>query len=563
MAPSNRRLRAALLCPPSFVGLLGGVLFWWRSLYPSMMPRGPGWQGAVSAISFGFGYLLGALAGYVASIVLRRLGHEPDERVRRWAWIGLGVVGAAVVGVGLATWLRWQNDQRDLLGMEHMSAVALVPMVGVTLVVLAALALIGRLVGHGVRWVDRMLARRVPAAAAHAITAVAVLVIALVVTRGLVFDGSVSWMNERWARFDTTTAAGVEQPPSPARSGSPASLVPWDTLGEYGRTFVAQATTEAQLRAFHGPDAEVAEPVRAYAGLRSADSPDERAALAVRDLERAGGFDREVVCVVTATGSGWVDPDGVLALELLHAGDTAIISQQYSYLPSWLAFIVHRDRAAEAGAVLYEHVYRRWSELPEASRPRLVIFGESLGSYGAEAPFVGSGPAESLANMADGASAMLFTGPTAANTIWKQLTEARQPGTPVWRPVYDGGTTVQFANRPSNLEPPPTIWREPRILYVHHPSDPVGNWSWSSLWRRPAWMDDPLGYDITPNVSWFPFVSGLQEVSDLIAGFGAPSGYGHNYDVDFASAWAAVVPPEGWTTADTERLQAHIPSESI
>jgi uncharacterized membrane protein len=370
-------------------------------------------------------------------------------------------------------------------------------------------------------------------------------------------------MNERWARFDTTTAAGVEQPPSPARSGSPASLVPWDTLGEYGRTFVAQATTEAQLRAFHGPVAEVAEPVRAYAGLRSADSPDERAALAVRDLERAGGFDREVVCVVTATGSGWVDPDGVLALELLHAGDTAIISQQYSYLPSWLAFIVHRDRAAEAGAVLYEHVYRRWSELPEASRPRLVIFGESLGSYGAEAPFVGSGPAESLANMADGASAMLFTGPTAANTIWKQLTEARQPGTPVWRPVYDGGTTVQFANRPSNLEPPPTIWREPRILYVHHPSDPVGNWSWSSLWRRPAWMDDPLGYDITPNVSWFPFVSGLQEVSDLIAGFGAPSGYGHNYDVDFASAWAAVVPPEGWTTADTERLQAHIPSESI
>jgi len=563
VAPSNRRLRAALLCPPSFVGLLGGVLFWWRSLYPSMMPRGPGWQGAVSAISFGFGYLLGALAGYVASIVLRRLGHEPDERVRRWAWIGLGVVGAAVVGVGLATWLRWQNDQRDLLGMEHMSAVALVPMVGVTLVVLAALALIGRLVGHGVRWVDRMLARRVPAAAAHAITAVAVLVIALVVTRGFVFDGSVSWMNERWARFDTTTAAGVEQPTSPARSGSPASLVPWDTLGEYGRTFVAQATTEAQLRAFHGPDAEVAEPVRAYAGLRSADSPDERAALAVRDLERAGGFDREVVCVVTATGSGWVDPDGVLALELLHAGDTAIISQQYSYLPSWLAFIVHRDRAAEAGAVLYEHVYRRWSELPEASRPRLVVFGESLGSYGAEAPFVGSGPAESLANMADGASAMLFTGPTAANTIWKQLTEARQPGTPVWRPVYDGGTTVQFANRPSNLEPPPTIWREPRILYVHHPSDPVGNWSWSSLWRRPAWMDDPLGYDITPNVSWFPFVSGLQEVSDLIAGFGAPSGYGHNYDVDFASAWAAVVPPEGWTTADTERLQAHIPSESI
>jgi len=39
----------------------------------------------------------------------------------------------------------------------------------------------------------------------------------------------------------------------------------------------------------------------------------------------------------------------VLALELLHAGNTAIVSQQYSFLPSWAAFIVHRDRAAEAG----------------------------------------------------------------------------------------------------------------------------------------------------------------------------------------------------------------------
>jgi uncharacterized membrane protein len=258
-----------------------------------------------------------------------------------------------------------------------------------------------------------------------------------------------------------------------------------------------------------------------------------------------------------------VDPDGVLALELLHAGNTAIVAQQYSYLPSWLAFIVHRDRAREAGAALYEAVHRRWSELPADSRPRLIVFGESLGSYGAEKPFIGEDVASSVAHMVDGTSGMLFTGPTSENTIWKQLTDAREPGTPVWRPVYDGGAAVQFANRPSDLEPPAASWQQPRILYVHHPSDPVGNWSWASIWRRPAWMDEPLGYDITPDVSWFPFVSGLQEVGDLIAGFGAPSGYGHNYDVDFASAWAAVVPPDGWTTADTQRLQEHIPSEQI
>jgi uncharacterized membrane protein len=47
-------------------------------------------------------------------------------------------------------------------------------------------------------------------------------------------------------------------------------------------------------------------------------------------------------------------------------------------------------------------------------------------------------------------------------------------------------------------------------------------------------------------------------VADLIAGFSAPSGYGHNYAVDFAAGWAAVAPPEGWTTADTVRLQRHL-----
>ena len=64
------------------------------------------------------------------------------------------------------------------------------------------------------------------------------------------------------------------------------SLIPWDTLGEYGRTFVAQATNETEVQAFHGPDAEVMQPIRAYVGLDSADTPEERAELAARDLER-------------------------------------------------------------------------------------------------------------------------------------------------------------------------------------------------------------------------------------------------------------------------------------
>jgi uncharacterized membrane protein len=37
-------------------------------------------------------------------------------------------------------------------------------------------------------------------------------------------------------------------------------------------------------------------------------------------------------------------------------------------------------------------------------------------------------------------------------------------------------------------------------------------------------------------------------------GFSASPGHGHNYNPDFAYAWAALVAPPDWTSADTERL---------
>ena len=71
----------------------------------------------------------------------------------------------------------------------------------------------------------------------------------------------------------------------------------------------------------------------------------------------------------------------------------------------------------------------------------------------------------------------------------------------------------------------------------------------------------PKGYDVLARAGWFPIVTGVQEVADLIAGFSAPSGYGHNYAIDFVSGWAAVVPPVQWTEADSARLQQHLAPE--
>jgi uncharacterized membrane protein len=550
-----------LLGRPTFGGTAVALLFWWWSLDPSMLPRTGSSQGAVSGLSAAVGYLLGTLAGYAAGALLRRLGRAPTPRAGRLAWLALGVVAVVVVAAGLVQWTGWQNQQRDLVDMEHLSPSVLVTVVGVTLAVFLVLFLVGRLVGHGIAAFDRLLSRRLPRLAAHAVTAALFVAAGVFVTRDVVVDGFLDWANRRFAAFDTTTAAGVVAPTTPAASGSPASLAPWATLGEYGRTFVAGGTTQAELRAFHGPGAEVQEPIRVYAGLRSAGSAEERAALAVRELERTGAFQREVLAVVTTTGTGWVDPNAASALEYLHRGDTAMAGLQYSYLPSWISFLVDRDEAAEAGTALYEQVHRRWSQLPAEGRPRLIVFGESLGSFGAEAAFRGGDAGASLGKLVAGSDGALFTGPTASNHIWDQLTDAREAGSPVWKPVFGDGAAVQFANRPADLERPDPAWRQPRVLYVHHPSDPVGNASVESVWRRPEWTDNPKGYDVPARAGWFPIVTGLQEVADLIAGFSAPSGYGHNYGIDFAAGWAAVAPPDGWTTADTARLQQHLPAE--
>ena len=47
-----------------------------------------------------------------------------------------------------------------------------------------------------------------------------------------------------------------------------------------------------------------------------------------------------------------------------------------------------QEKARQAGQALFGAVSARIRALPEAQRPKLVVFGESLGSFGGEAPFL-------------------------------------------------------------------------------------------------------------------------------------------------------------------------------
>lgn len=121
-------------------------------------------------------------------------------------------------------------------------------------------------------------------------------------------------------------------PGSDFRSAGTESAIAWEDLGRHGGAFIGGGPSASDITAVTGVAAE--ELIRVYAGIASAETLRERADLVVAELERTGAFERSVLVVATTTGSGWLEPQTVDALEYLHAGDTAIASMQYAYTPS-------------------------------------------------------------------------------------------------------------------------------------------------------------------------------------------------------------------------------------
>ena len=76
-------------------------------------------------------------------------------------------------------------------------------------------------------------------------------------------------------------------------------------------------------------------------------------------------------------------------------------------------------------------------------------------------------------------------------------------------------------------------------------------------------MDSPRGYDVPAAARWFPIVSGVQAVPDLINQLSTPPGFGHVYWTDYVKGWVLVAPPDGWTDVDTERLEQFLHSREI
>jgi uncharacterized membrane protein len=366
-------------------------------------------------------------------------------------------------------------------------------------------------------------------------------------TRDVVFERGILSVADRIAAAkDRATEPGVLRPYSPLLSGSPDSLVAWGDLGNKGRSFTGAALSADEIARFNGGEATT--PIRVYVGRAAYDEYHDGAALAVAELERTGAFDRSVLAVSGTTGTGWINPTTVEALEFMNAGDTAVVTMQYSYLPSWVSFLVDREEAGNATRELVDAVYERWLREPEESRPKLVVFGESMGVPAIEASFDGL---EDLLARTDGA---LLIGAPDGSPIHGRVTADRDPGSPVWRPVYRGGEHVRFAQFPErDLSLGGAPWEHPRVVYLQNASDPVVWWSPNLMFQRPEWLRTPLGPDVTEAIDWFPLVTFWQTTVDMAVSYGAPAPHGHRYGSNPVDAWQVIIPPPDWDPAEGAR----------
>lgn len=527
------------------MGLVLAVLFVCVSLTPSLLPRTWLAQGVISGVSGSIGYGLGVIMAALWRWATRgRL--VPPDRIRLWGNGFVAAVLLVLLSLSLLFGSMWQRRLHALIGEPAPGRLGYARVLLVTVfIVVVGIAAARAVLGFG-RWTTRLARRKVPEVPAVIAGVAAVSLLGVVMVDGVLHDGVISFATLASSEVNNSTGSAARPPTLPTRSGSSQSLVSWRSLGREGRSFVAGGPTAAQVSEFTGQPAK--EPIRVYVGLQS--SPEASAEVAVRELARTGAAERAVLCVVTTTGTGWVDPYGAAALEYMLGGDTAIVGTQFSYLPSWLSFLTEQERSAQAGAALFDQVYAYWSTLPAAHRPRLLVFGESLGSLGSEAAFR---DLDDVRARTDGA---LWLGPTNANPLWRKLQADRDRGSPEVLPVYGNGTVVRFGSRPEDLTRPPDPWPPPRVVYIQNPSDPVTWWSPRLLFAEPDWLEEAPGYDVQSTMRWYPVVTFLQVTADLALAQRARVAHGHYFHGATVAGWAAVTQPADWPPARSAELTA-------
>ncbi|MBN2169646.1 MAG: alpha/beta-hydrolase family protein, partial [Actinobacteria bacterium] len=271
-----------------------------------------------------------------------------------------------------------------------------------------------------------------------------------------------------------------EPPDTSLVSGGPGSLVPWETLSVQGRRYVSTyLRTEWIDRVMNRPGESI-QPIRVFAALDGAGTDEERVELALRELDRTGAFDRPLLMVISPTGTGYVNYVAVESAEYMSLGNMASVALQYSKRPSVLSM----DRVPE-GVKQYrmfmEALHTKLKERPEEKRPRVVMFGESLGAWTSEDAFEDQGT-DGMQEL--GVERGLWIG-TPHATKWKD----QVLGPP--RDDVDKSLVGVFNDFGQVEALPPEEREKLRYVMISHYNDAVAQCGLDLLVRQPKWLGDP------------------------------------------------------------------------
>lgn len=556
-ATGHRARHAAVVSPLSTGGFLGASVAGWISTSPSLLPR-TWWMWAANiSLSQTYGYAAGVLAQRLGSRTMRELGVQitvlPEHR-RRARFLG----AAALTGISAYSWVRGVLRQREISQLVNQEPKNL------------ATHAVGTAAGIGFSLTGLAIVRAVTATATlyrallrpylppRLLQAVAVILTAVTVglaTERLVRGRFLERALEQAEAANRLIAPDVPQPTSPLRSGSPHSHESWRSLGAPGRKIVAGGASRELIARTVGADAM--EPIRVYAGKTSARSLEQTVDAVIAELDRTGAWDRDTLVLFTGTGTGWLQEWSLSALEFLTNGNCATASLQYSVYTSALSYLLDRRSPQRAGQLLFDAVTQRLDEMEPATRPRLFVAGESLGSFGGHAAF------RDVPDMLSRIDGALWTGTPGFTPMWRQVTQAARPGSPEIAPIIDNGANIRVVTRLQDLHQNYwgglyAPWQSPRIVYAQHPSDPVAWWTPSLLWDEPRWLRERVGHDVTPAMRWFPWTTFWQIAADMPLSITMPGGHGHSYHEEVVPIWAAVLgqePKDGCEAEFDERLE--------
>jgi uncharacterized membrane protein len=522
-----------------------GLVFFAASLTPSLIPRPWFIQGALAGLVTAIGYVIGQLflAAWRAIELPRMSG--------RAAVVGHVAVAVPVLALwiyDLAHWTRWQDSIRTRVGLEPTEEFHLFAMLGIA----AGVFIVCFAIGLAVQWIFDILRHRLyhymPMRTANALGLILAAAIVFFGTR----DGVIRWTFEAMDEsYETAQNLFVKAPPAPTSpriAGGPGSLVDWGAMGQPGRDFVLGGPDAEAISEFSGRSAR--DPIRVYVGRAQADTPEDRANVALEELKRLGAFERKILIVASPTGTGWLDPGGHDPIEYMHDGDIATVAVQYSYLQSPFALIFETQSGLEQATATMQTVYRYWKSLPEEDRPAFYAHGLSLGAWSSMYSF------DLFEVINDPIQGALWTGPPFPSALWNKATEARNVASSYVLPIVGDGILVRFMSQFDGLDRATADWGRLRIAYLQYASDPIVFYEPNSVWRSPEWMREPPAPDVSPDMRFMPVVTQFQLVVDMILALAVPPGYGHSYVArDYIDAWVGVTAPDGWTKADTARLK--------